>query len=92
MRYVKHPFPPPSWPERVPLLEEGNICQLTFHGPNETHCLVGWEITVGLMDVSIGSFLGPSISAIHFNDTNPPAVVAAKWNEWVASLGYTEPA
>jgi hypothetical protein len=82
-------------PETVPVLTAKNIHRGGMHGPNDTHCLIGWKTlafpiahqyhkATAPLEEACGGWL-PS-----FNDNrrNSKAKVASAWNRAMVKLGY----
>ncbi len=83
----------------VPYLVAADMCRRFAHGPDDTHCLLGWACWVDperLHDV-VGAVARACIkrdgkTIPTSNDMHSLEENAALWNRAMRSLGYTEPA
>lgn len=83
-----------KWPKSAPFLTAIDIFKGSYDGPNETHCLRGWSISVGSGGKISNAMekIVPRGALIAFNDDrkNSKSKIAAVWNKAVRSLGYVK--
>ena len=87
-----------SWPEKVPILDESDLCRNVMHNRRVEHCLLGWKDEVfGILNYEESQVLLMLKNEIgggyvhEFNDREPLKKVAAVWNRVMRKLGYTVP-
>ena len=88
-----------KYPETMPLLTAKDICRYELDNGYGQHCLQGWlneafgrpQQYVAIPRLGkLTVFLGCDPENYNDDKTIPKATIARKWNEFVASLGYTE--
>ena len=83
--------------EKVPWLVAEDMCLMQFNGPDDTHCLLGWQETVdpddeyGILQ-ALRKASGKRDTVIPWigasNDAHTNAENASLWNKAMRSLGY----
>ncbi len=103
--HARHPDPPAGWPSVVPILTgddfcrgrygEGRIPQYSVRPREYRRCIVGWWFWCFEAAESFPPSLTESVlngaGAMSFNDSSDLGEVAAAWNRYVESIGYTIP-
>ena len=88
-----------GWPDKLPILDEKDLCRGRYDSVDGRHCLMGWaivcfdessfETTEDFLTKLYCHCYGERIAQFNDNRKNSLKQVAKAWNDTIKELGYT---